>query len=39
MRLWAYASAVRGGELLAIDAFADAMEITPKSLAWNAILD
>lgn len=27
------------GSLLTIDAFADAMEITPKTLAYNAILD
>jgi thermosome len=39
LRLRAYASTVGGREQLAIEAFADAMEIIPKTLAENAGLD
>ena len=38
-RLRAYASTVGGREQLAIEAFADSMEIIPKTLAENAGLD
>ena len=39
LRLRAYASTVGGREQLAIESFADAMEIIPKTLAENAGLD
>jgi thermosome len=39
LRLRAYAATVGGREQLAIEAFADAMEIIPKTLAENAGLD
>ena len=39
LRLRAYASTVGGREQLAIEAFANAMEIIPKTLAENAGLD
>jgi thermosome len=39
LRLRAYASTVGGREQLAIEAFADSMEIIPKTLAENAGLD
>src|SRR5512137_476479 len=39
LRLRAYASTVGGREQLAIEAFADAMEVIPKTLAENAGLD
>ena len=39
LKLRAYASTVGGREQLAIEAFADAMEIIPKTLAENAGLD
>ena len=39
IRLRAYASTVGGREQLAIESFADAMEIIPKTLAENAGLD
>ncbi len=39
LRLRAYASTVSGREQLAIEAFADAMEVIPKTLAENAGLD
>jgi len=39
LRLRAFASTVGGREQLAIEAFADAMEIIPKTLAENAGLD
>ena len=39
LRLREYASTVGGREQLAIEAFADAMEIIPKTLAENAGLD
>ncbi|HOT06202.1 MAG TPA: thermosome subunit alpha [Methanotrichaceae archaeon] len=39
MRLRAYASTVFGREQLAIEAFANAMEVIPKTLAENAGLD
>lgn len=39
LRLRAFASTVGGREQLAIEAFADAMEIVPKTLAENAGLD
>ncbi|MGA9099033.1 MAG: thermosome subunit alpha [Methanotrichaceae archaeon] len=39
LRLRAYASTVGGREQLAIESFADAMEVIPKTLAENAGLD
>jgi thermosome len=39
LRLRAYASTVGGREQLAVEAFADSMEIIPKTLAENAGLD
>lgn len=39
LRLRAFASTIGGREQLAIEAFADAMEIVPKTLAENAGLD
>jgi thermosome len=39
IRLRAYASTVGGREQLAIESFADAMEVIPKTLAENAGLD
>src|SRR5512136_2719157 len=39
LRLRAYASTVGGREQLAIEAFANAMEVVPKTLAENAGLD
>jgi thermosome len=39
LRLRAYASTVGGREQLAIESFADAMEIIPKTLAENAGID
>ena len=39
LRLRAYASTVSGREQLAIEAFANAMEVIPKTLAENAGLD
>ncbi|MBN1323834.1 MAG: TCP-1/cpn60 chaperonin family protein [Methanotrichaceae archaeon] len=39
LRLRAFASTVGGREQLAIEAFADAMEVIPKTLAENAGLD
>ena len=39
LRLRAYASTVGGREQLAIESFADAMEIIPKTMAENAGLD
>jgi len=39
LRLRAYASTVGGREQLAIEAFADALEVIPKTLAENAGLD
>jgi len=39
LRLRAYAATVGGREQLAVEAFADAMEVIPKTLAENAGLD
>jgi thermosome len=39
LRLREYASSVGGREQIAIDAFADAMEVVPRTLAENAGLD